>query len=250
MAHINQNISNFPTPPDSSTDTPQQFNAKANAFVAHQANVYTGEVNTWATEANALRDDINSIVGTIPTGTIDDTAPSLTKVFSSQKTRSFAPAGMLFDFAGTSAPVGALECNGQELDKTAYPELYTAIGDNWNTTNGVTTAAGKFRVPPQEVGGLGLYTRGVGATNGAVGTYQGDVFKKHSHYSPLGGLENSTYRYDWGTRPIFDTGTSVKVLSSSTSSYDSWLSDSEAVGDTTETRPRSITVLKCIWTGK
>jgi len=85
MAEISQTISAFPSPPDSATDTPQQFNTKANAFVAHQANIYTGEVNTWATQANALRTDINSIVATIPSGQIDDATPSSTNTYSSQK---------------------------------------------------------------------------------------------------------------------------------------------------------------------
>ena len=57
---IEQIISNFPDAPNSATDTPQNFNIKANNFVSHQANVYVDEVNSWATQANSVQSDINT----------------------------------------------------------------------------------------------------------------------------------------------------------------------------------------------
>jgi len=95
MANITQTITNFPTPPDSSNDTPTEFNTKADAFVNHQGNVYTTEVNTWATQANGLKDDMNviktdiaGIVATIPAGSINDGQISNKKVWSSAKTNN------------------------------------------------------------------------------------------------------------------------------------------------------------------
>ncbi len=86
MAHeIVQVISPFPPAPNSATDSAPTFNVKANDFVKHQADVYTGEVNQWATEANALKTEINSIVATIPNGQIDDATPSATNTYSSNK---------------------------------------------------------------------------------------------------------------------------------------------------------------------
>jgi len=90
---ITQTITNFPAAPDSATDTPSVFNTKANAFVGHQSGVYVGEVNTWATQANAVRDDINSIVATLPAGVIDDTTPSSTNTYSSTKIDAEIAAG-------------------------------------------------------------------------------------------------------------------------------------------------------------
>ena len=82
-------------------------------------------------------------------------------------------AGVIFDFAGVTAPVGALPFGDTEYSQAEYPELYSAIGDLWATTGGRTPPlAGNFRVPPQDVDGLGLFLRGTGATNGVVGTYQ------------------------------------------------------------------------------
>ena len=85
MAKINQTITQFPTAPNSATDSAPVFNTKANAFVGHQSGVYVGEVNTWATEANALRDEVNGIVATIPVGSINDYLIGTDKVWSSTK---------------------------------------------------------------------------------------------------------------------------------------------------------------------
>ena len=140
--------------------------------------------------------------------------------------------GVMFDFAGVTAPKGSVSCDGQELDKTTYPALYAIIGDTWNTTNGVTTATGKFRVPPQQVGNLGLYTRGVGTTNGVVGTYQEDVIKKHNH----------TMQADLNSAA---GGAGFNPANVSATKYPGIIYDED--NDDIETRPRSITVLKCIW---
>ena len=268
MADITQTISNFPAAPDSQTDSPSEFNAKADAFVNHQSANYVGEVNTWAGQANSLKTDMNtiksdidSIVATLPAGAIDDVIIAVDKVFSNSKTEATyakindsnidsattyssnkidttyaksgtgSPAGALFDFAGASAPAGSLACNGQELLQATYPALYSAIGDLWATTGGVAApTAGNFRLPPQEIGGLGLYNRGVGATNGVVGTYQEDVFKSHSH--------------SWGNNNLNSNG-----VGAGAPGFGNSANATSLVGDATETRPRSLTVLKCIWTG-
>jgi hypothetical protein len=52
------------------------------------------------------------------------------------------PAGAILPFAGTVIPSGWLECDGRSVDKTAYPDLFTAIG----TTYG-GDGAPNFRLP-------------------------------------------------------------------------------------------------------
>jgi len=84
MATITQKITNFPTAPDSSNDTPTDFNTHADAFVNHQSGVYVGEVNAWATQANAVRDDINGIAGSIAVGQINNATISNTNTFSNK----------------------------------------------------------------------------------------------------------------------------------------------------------------------
>ena len=63
------------------------------------------------------------------------------------------PAGVIEMYAGAVAPENYLMCEGQAVSKSDYPELYSAIGDTYNTAplwTGVAAsvpAAGYFRVP-------------------------------------------------------------------------------------------------------
>jgi microcystin-dependent protein len=101
------------------------------------------------------------------------------------------PAGIVFPYAGGTAPTGFLLCEGQQISKTAYAALYASIGDDYatqiNPTTGLAWAApdaDKFRVPDYR----GLFLRGVGTPSGldAVtrGSQQADKTKKN-------GLSNS-----------------------------------------------------------
>ncbi len=60
-----------------------------------------------------------------------------------------------------------LECNGQAVSQTAYPELFALVG---------------ARVPDYR----GLFLRGVGGKSGALGVYQGDTVKSHRHSMEVG----------------------------------------------------------------
>jgi len=83
------------------------------------------------------------------------------------------PAGMVMPYAGSTTPAGWLECNGSEVDISAYPALAAALGSTWNTAKNPLTganyaapAAGKFRVPDMR----GAFLRGSsGGANNAQG---------------------------------------------------------------------------------
>lgn len=49
------------------------------------------------------------------------------------------PPGAVFAFAGNFTPGGCLICNGAEVSRTTYAELYTAIGTTYGAGNGSTT---------------------------------------------------------------------------------------------------------------
>ena len=53
------------------------------------------------------------------------------------------PAGTVDYFANSTSPVGYLECNGQAVSRTQYPELFTAVGILYGPGDGTTT----FNVP-------------------------------------------------------------------------------------------------------
>ena len=94
------------------------------------------------------------------------------------------PAGLIFPYAGNTAPAGFLECDGSEVSKTTYAALYAAIEDTYATqTNPLTgavygtPAAGNFRLPDYR----GSFLRGVGSPTGkdavTLGGYQGEKTK-------------------------------------------------------------------------
>lgn len=78
-------------------------------------------------------------------------------------------AGMLLDFAGTSAPSGWLVCDGSAVSRTTYAALFSAIGTTWGVGDGATT----FNVPDLRrrvtVGSGGSGTATLGATVGSRG---------------------------------------------------------------------------------
>lgn len=101
------------------------------------------------------------------------------------------PAGMVSPFAGPveNIPFGWLLCDGSEVSRTEYANLYSAIGVCWGTGNGSTT----FNLPDLR----GMFLRGVsgdsgndadaegrivlndygGNTGNQVGSYQGDAIR-------------------------------------------------------------------------
>ena len=80
------------------------------------------------------------------------------------------PAGGIMAYVGSELPFGWLECDGTEYLQGDYPELYTAIGDTYNTSKYIDDAGGThtytaptadhFRVPNLK----NLYLRGDGTS--------------------------------------------------------------------------------------
>lgn len=116
--------------------------------------------------------DIASTGATV-TGTVDATTIK-------QGGFSLIPAGLMSDYAGSTAPDGWLLCDGTEYSQATYAALYSAIGSTYNT-GGETS--GYFRVPDakgrvtagKEASATRLTTAGSGidgATLGAAGGAQ------------------------------------------------------------------------------
>ena len=99
------------------------------------------------------------------------------------------PAGLVSPFAGDSIPTGWLLCDGTEISRTEFANLYDVIGVCWGIGDGSTT----FNLPDLR----GLFLRGVsgnsgndedadsrivlhdngGNTGNNVGSYQGDAIR-------------------------------------------------------------------------
>lgn len=148
-------------------------------------------------------------------------------------------AGNVFWHGGTSPPTGSLLCDGSAVSRTTYARLFAAIGTAHGEGDGSTT----FNLPDIE----GRFIRGrdngagrdpdaagrsAAATGGnsgdAVGSVQNDEFEAHTH-----GLNTQS------NAPA--TGGTIKVTGAGASTTTS------AAGGSTETRPKNIYLLPCIW---
>ena len=96
-----------------------------------------------------------------------------------------SPIGTILAYGGATAPAGWFICQGQELTKTEYAELYAVIGDSFGTAS-VNT---KFVLPDLRE----ATTKGVGLTGKsnnhydsdgvALGEFVEDRVQDHYHYN-------------------------------------------------------------------
>ena len=88
--------------------------------------------------------------------------------------------GFIAPYAGTGTPTGWLECNGQNVSRTDYAALFTAIGTTWGAGDGSTT----FTLPDLRRSTLvGKGGSGTGVLGNAVGNVGGaeTVNIQHTH---------------------------------------------------------------------
>lgn len=88
--------------------------------------------------------------------------------------------GFIAPYAGTGTPTGWLECNGQNVSRTDYAALFTAIGTTWGAGDGSTT----FTLPDLRRSTLvGKGGSGTGVLGNAVGNVGGaeTVNIQHAH---------------------------------------------------------------------
>ncbi len=120
-----------------------------------------------------------------------------------------SPIGSITAFAGVTAPAGWLVCDGTAVSRTTYSTLFGIISTVWGVGDGSTT----FNLPdlrgrfargrdagagndPDAASRTALHTGG--NTGDAVGSYQDDSLKDHTHLiwgpgSAHGGGPNSIY---------------------------------------------------------
>ncbi|NIY76964.1 tail fiber protein [Thalassospira sp. HF15] len=86
--------------------------------------------------------------------------------------------GSVSAFAMPTPPTGWLVCDGSAISRTEYADLFATIGTLWGDGDGSTT----FNLPQ-----LYDFLRGYNASSGlAVGTWQDDAIKAHSHIVTAG----------------------------------------------------------------
>ena len=135
------------------------------------------------------------------------------------------PPGTVITFAGATAPSGYLACDGTDVSRATYDDLYAAIGDTYGSGDGAST----FGLPDLR----GEFVRGVDSGRGVdagrvLGSFQADEIKAHTHSGTAG--DAGTTSVGGGNRDTDDA---------------SYTTDSTGGS---ETRPRNVALLYCIKT--
>jgi microcystin-dependent protein len=75
---------------------------------------------------------------------------------------SLLPAGVVFPYAGNTAPSSYLLCDGSAVSRTTYAALFAAIGTNYGSGDGSTT----FNLPDTR----NVFLRGANASTRTIST--------------------------------------------------------------------------------
>lgn len=94
--------------------------------------------------------------------------------------------GVIEDFAGSTAPLGSLLCQGQSLLRQQYPNLFTAIGTTWGSADGT-----HFNLP--DLRGRGTIGSGTGTYSGATARALAAIGGEETHVLVLGELASHNH---------------------------------------------------------
>ena len=83
--------------------------------------------------------------------------------------RAARGVGFCLPFYGEVAPPGTLACDGSEISREAYKELFDVLGTKAGAGDGVST----FNLPDLR----GQFVRGTGGNAAALGVEQGDAIR-------------------------------------------------------------------------
>lgn len=160
-------------------------------------------------------------------------------VFSKAETRQMAPVSKVCYFASSTAPAGWLKANGAAISRTAYADLFSAIGTTFGEGDGVNT----FNIPDLRGEFIRGWDdgRGVDSSRG-FGSHQMDALQKITgrfqgdDAMTSANLSGAFYKY--GTSLAGNLNDNVGSIVG----FDS----SRVTRSANETRPRNVALLACI----
>lgn len=172
-------------------------------------------------------------------------------VFSRAESRTLAPAGQVSYFASSTAPTGWLKANGAAISRTAYADLFAAIGVTFGAGDGFNT----FNLPDLR----GEFLRGWDDARGVdagrvLGSTQAGQNLAHSHGGATGVAGEHTHVQTAvqggfsGIGPHIQGGTAGGAGSPAGQSTQAAGNHQHSIASDggTETRPRNVALLACI----
>ena len=148
-------------------------------------------------------------------------------------------SGVIFPFAGQTAPDGSLLCDGREVSRMTYANLFATIGTTWGAGNGSTT----FKIPDLR----GEFLRGADLGRGvdknrALGTAQGDAIRNITGILTTGLKWGGTF-----TGAFQNYGSYTSHAGTGGGDGGAQFDASRVVPTANENRPRNISVTYCVW---
>ena len=138
------------------------------------------------------------------------------------------PTGMLLPFAGTVVPEGFLLCNGAEVSRTDYANLFAAIGTKYGAGDGSTTFTlpnldGRVLQGTTNTGNVGNYLEAslpnitghfYSEMNGASGAfeYSGESSNNGSPNEPTSSSGKMNFNASWSNALYSDNDLQVSAL--------------------------------------
>lgn len=170
---------------------------------------------------------------------MDDVVKEIEELKNTAKTHYI---GEIFAYAGTTAPMGAVECRGQAMSKTVHPDLFAVLGYSFGG------AGDTFHLPDTYSAGRFLRSRSGSVT---VGTEQGDAIRniEGEAYSATAwvSLASNDAKTNGAFYPLDSSG-GYPTTGGTASSPSSRLGFdvSRVVPTAEENRPVNISVMYCI----
>lgn len=146
-------------------DKPETFTPSSHTQTISTINNLQAELDSRAKSVNNIEPDTNGNI------TISNATQSVSGLMSETDKKKLDALGQeqigsIILLACSSIPEGYLLCDGSELNRAVYSELFSVIGTTWGAGNGETT----FNLPDFS----GKFIRGTGGNAAELGTVQAE----------------------------------------------------------------------------